>query len=226
MQIPRELTEKLSKYFINADPFLWGVLVTKNKKGRLKELKQMGLLATYAEGGNPIYSKINRDLLIELGITGILEKIVIPRIMTIFSQEHIRYFRDCWDLGQVPEMNYLVTNRLYRTRIITAKDARNYWHPVPPLVSYRDPAFIFVQIDTQHNFVERWTVFAGLWFEEIEPFLDEATIAEISRGLLNLAQAKVVDENDESPGSTNFMKTKKLKNYRSSVRSSQPRVSD
>ena len=74
MEISREQADKLGKYFINADPFLWGVLETKNKKGRLKELKRMGFLATYAEGGNPIYSRINRDLLIELGIAGIIRE--------------------------------------------------------------------------------------------------------------------------------------------------------
>jgi hypothetical protein len=34
---------------------------------------------------------------------------------------------------------------------------------------YRDAAFVFVQIDTRHNFVQRWTVLAGLWFELLEP---------------------------------------------------------
>jgi len=63
MNITKEQAGKLGKYFINADPFLWGVLQAKNKKGRLKELKQMGFLAIYSEGSNPIYSKINRDLL-------------------------------------------------------------------------------------------------------------------------------------------------------------------
>jgi len=42
MNISKEQSAKLGRYFINADPFLWGVLKAKNKKGRLKELKQMG----------------------------------------------------------------------------------------------------------------------------------------------------------------------------------------
>ena len=77
MNITKEQAGKFGKYFINADPFLWGVLRAKNKKGRLKELKQMGFLAAYSEGSNPVYSKINKDLLVELGIAGILEKNVI-----------------------------------------------------------------------------------------------------------------------------------------------------
>jgi hypothetical protein len=174
MNITKEQAAKLGKYFINAAPFLWGVLRAKNKKGRLKELQEMGLLAIYSKGSNPIYTKINRDLLVELGITGILEKIVVPRIQKGFSQETLRYFRDCWEQGQTPDLNYLVKNKLYRKRTfitLTEKEQYDDWSKLPPVVGYKDAAFIFVQIETQHNFVERWTVFAGLWFEEIEPLL-------------------------------------------------------
>jgi hypothetical protein len=174
MEFQREQIEKLSKYFINADPFLWGVLEAKNKKSRLKELRNMGFLATYSEGTNPVYSKINKDLLVELGITGIFQKIVVPRIQQGFNQEVLRYFRDCWDQGQNPDINYLNKKKLYRNRTfitMTTKEVYDGWGPPSPVVGYKDPAFIFVQIDTQHNFVERWTVFAGLWFEEIEPLI-------------------------------------------------------
>ncbi|MGA2671208.1 MAG: hypothetical protein ABSF21_07350 [Dehalococcoidia bacterium] len=174
MIIPQEQAEKLKRYLINADPFLWGVLVAKNKKGRLKELKQLGFLATYSEGANPIYTKINKDLLVELGITGILEKIVVPRIQNGFKQEILRYFRDCWEQGQTPDLNYLVKNKLYHKQTIitvTTEEVYDGWGVNPPVVGHKDPAFIFVQIDRQNNFVERWTVFAGLWFEEIEPLL-------------------------------------------------------
>jgi hypothetical protein len=171
MNITNEQAGKLSKYFINADPFLWGILQAKNKKGRLKELKQMGFLSIYVEGSNPIYSKINKDLLIELGIKGILEKIVIPRVYSCISQEMLRYFRDCWEQGQTPDLNYLVKNKLYRKRTMISLIEQETYDSFGDfrIAGYKDPAFIFVQIETQHNFVERWTVFAGLWFEEIEP---------------------------------------------------------
>jgi hypothetical protein len=174
MNLSKEQSAKLGKYFINADPFLWGVLKAKNKKGRLTELKQMGFLDIYSEGSNPIYSKINRDLLVELGITGILEKIVVPRIENRFSPETLRYFRDCWEQGQTPDLNYLVKYELYHKRnffTVTTPEVYDNLSHEPPIAGYKDLAFIFVQIETQHNFVERWTVFAGLWFEEIEPLL-------------------------------------------------------
>jgi hypothetical protein len=173
MNLTKEQSSRLVKYFLNADPFLWGVLRAKNKKGRLKELQEMGLLAIYSKGSNPIYAKVSRDLLVELGITRILEKIVVPRIQSMFSQETLRYFRDCWEQGQTPDLNYLVKNNLYHKRTfisLTEPEVHEGFSP-NPVVGYKDLAFIFVQIETQHNFVERWTVFAGLWFEEIEPLL-------------------------------------------------------
>jgi hypothetical protein len=192
MDLPREQSSKLRKYFINADPFLWGVLVHKNKKDRIKELKELGLFKTYVDGGNPIYTKINRDLMIELGINGILEQIVIPRIITIFNADNLRHFQDCWEQGQTPDLDYLIQNKLYRPRIVNANNASDYFHTPEPLVSYRDLAFIFLQIDTQHNFVERWTVFAGLWFEEISQYIDQVG-KDTFKGLLTTAE-KTVNE--------------------------------
>jgi len=190
MDLPREQSSKLRKYFINADPFLWGILVHKNKKGRIKELKEFGLLQTYVDGGNPIFTKINRDLMIELGISGIVEQIVIPRIITIFSADNLRHFQDCWEQGQTPDLDYLIQNKLYRPRIVNTNNASDYFNAPEPLVSSRDPAFIFVQIDTQHNFVERWTVFAGLWFEEISQYIDKVG-KDTFKGLLTAVEKTV-----------------------------------
>jgi hypothetical protein len=168
MEIPKEQADKLKRYLINADPFLWGVLAAKNKKGRLKELKELGFLQDYSDGSNPTYNKINQDLLVELGIEGILERIVIPAVVNIFVLEVLRYFRRCWEQGQSPDMKYLKEYGLYRRRPFSEHTVYGK-RGEPPIVGYKDPAQVFVQIDTQHNYVERWTVFAGLWFEEIEP---------------------------------------------------------
>ena len=90
MEMLREQAEKLKRYFINADPFLWGLLEKKNKKGRLLELKGLGFLKGYSEGSNPTYSKVNQDLLVELGIEGILERIVVPKVTNGFAPEVLR----------------------------------------------------------------------------------------------------------------------------------------
>lgn len=173
MQIPKEQAEKLKRYFINADPFLWGVLEAKNKRGRLKELKEQGFLQNYSEGSNATYGRINQDLMVELGIEGILERIVVRRVTRAFPHDVLGYFRRCWEQGQNPDMKYLVERRLYRKHIFTDGNVFERRGPIVGnrIVGHKDPAQLFVQIDTQHNFVERWAVFAGLWFEEIEPLL-------------------------------------------------------
>ena len=116
MEIPREQAEKLKRYFINADPFLWGVLENKNKKGRLQELRKLGFLMGYSEGSNATYSRMNQDLLVELGIEGILERIIVPQVIKNFTPEVLRYFRRCWEQGQTPDMKYLKEHQLYRRR--------------------------------------------------------------------------------------------------------------
>jgi hypothetical protein len=168
LDIPREKKDKLKRYLLNADPFLWNVLESKNKKGRIQELKAMGFLAGYSDKGNPNYSRINQDLLVEIGIEGIIEFIVVPRVKALFTEEVINYFRRCWEQGQTPPLDYLRKQGLYRRRYGTREVYDDSWTSSPP-AGYKDPSFVFVQVETQANFVERWTVFAGLWFEEIEP---------------------------------------------------------
>lgn len=171
-EMTRETKEKLRRYLINADPFLWNVLTAKNKKGRIPELQEMGYLADYTESSNPTYEKVNQDLLVELGIEGILEKIVVPKVKATFSPEIIAHFRRCWEQGQTPTFQYIRQHGLYRKRYRSREVYEEHFHYEEPPVGYKDQAFIFLQIETQQNFVERWTVFAGLWFEEIEPLLD------------------------------------------------------
>ncbi len=172
MQMSREIREQLRRYIINADPFLWNVLEKKNKKGRLQELQAMGFVKGYVKGSNPIYTRINQDLLVELGVEGILERIVVPRVRKLFSRDDLQYFRRCWEQGQIPPLEYFKHQKLYRYHHFAPEAVREGWEPA--VAGHKEPAFVFVQIDTQHDFVERWTVFAGLWFEEIEPLLDSA----------------------------------------------------
>jgi hypothetical protein len=171
MELPREQSDKLKRYLINADPFLWDVLKAKNKKGRLKELKEMGLLGNYPEKSNPTYGKVNQDLLIELGIEGILEKIVKKQIHGFFNADHLSYFRRCWEQGQIPEVKYLKKEKLYRQPIFSQYEV----FEGNKVTGHRSPASIFLQIH-QKEFVERWTVFAGIWFEEIENWLKSCSL--------------------------------------------------
>jgi hypothetical protein len=163
MDMPAQLRDKLRRYLMNADPFLWGVLEKRNKKERLQEVRGLGFLRSYSEGSNPTYSKVNQDLLVELGIEGILERIVLAKLRARIPKEVLATFRRYWEQGQTPDKGYLKDNRLYRVRHVVWREEKEP----------REPAHIFLEIDTDKDFVERWTVFAGLWFEEIEPWLEE-----------------------------------------------------
>jgi hypothetical protein len=50
-------------------------------------------------------------------------------------------------------------------------------------VPEKDPALIFVDINQQLNFVDHWTVFAGLWFETIDPLLSSEERAKYEKML-------------------------------------------
>jgi hypothetical protein len=98
-----------------------------------------------------------------LGIDGILSRIIIPKVQTRLKPEILVYFRRCWDQGKIPDVKYLKENKIYR----------------PPRGIYiggeadsTEPSYIFLQINAQKDFVERWTLFAGLWFEKIEPLIE------------------------------------------------------
>ena len=171
LELTRETREKLRRYLINADPFLWGVLNSRNKNGRIRELKSQGYLTHYPEKISYNYSKINQDLLVEVGVEGILENIIVPKVHALFTPEILEYFRRCWEQGQTPTMKYLRQQGLYKRRFSSRETYDDSWHFEHP-TGYKDPPFVFVQIHTQQNFVERWTVFAGLWFEEIQPLLE------------------------------------------------------
>lgn len=180
MNIGKEQAEKLKRYFLNADPILWGVLETRNKKNRLKEIKNLGFLVDYSNGVNPTYDKINQDLLVELGIEGILDHIVVPQVLKRFNKEVLSALRRNWEQARTPDKKYLKEKKLYRPRRFFPRDE---WEG-NRLAQPKDPAHIFVQINTQFDYVERWTVFAGLWFEEIEPLFSSVRISGGSKPVM------------------------------------------
>ena len=168
MNIERAQAEMLKRFFLNADPFLWGILLANNKKEVINNIKKLQFLEKYSENANFTYQRIGEDLLIELGIEGILERIVSVKIHEHFSKDVLQNLRRYWEQGHRPGIDFLEKNSLYKMRRITlapaSKDDR---------LRYRDPADVFFEINKEYGrgYLERWTVFAGLWFETIEPLL-------------------------------------------------------
>ena len=75
----------------------------------------------------------------------------------------MQYFRRCWEQGKTPDIKYLKEHKIYKPPRGISFDAED---------GPEEPAHIFLQINGPKNFVERWTVFAGLWFEIIEPLIE------------------------------------------------------
>ena len=163
VDVSRETQEMLKRYLINANPFLWSVVEGRNKKQRLVKLKELGFLSLYTKGSNPTYSQINQELLFELGIDGILTSIIISKVRNRIKPDVMQYFRRCWEQGKTPDIKYLKEHKIYKPPRGISFDAED---------GPEEPAHIFLQINGPKNFVERWTVFAGLWFEIIEPLIE------------------------------------------------------
>lgn len=164
MEIPRETADMLRRYFLNAAPFMWGVLEGRTKKERLQEIQELGFLQDCPKYNKITYEAINQRLLVELGIEGILDKIVVPKVYNRLGSEALQRFRRNWEQGQRPEKKYLKENKLYRYHRVIWREQWEENRPVPD----KDPALIFLEINAKLDFIDRWTVFAGLWFEIIE----------------------------------------------------------
>jgi len=177
MEITRETADTLKRYFINASPFLWGVLKARKKKERIEEIKGMGFLEDISENSKIKYDMINQDLLVKPGIEGIIGRIVVPLVYKQLGSEALNRFRRHWEQGQLPDKKYLVDNKLYRRWRIIWNQPYEEGRPVPE----KDPAFIFLNINESLDFVDRWTVFAGLWFEIIDPLITKDERGEFEK---------------------------------------------
>ncbi len=165
-----EQLRKIGRYFLNADPFLWGVLRSKIKKGRIKELQERGYLSQYTKGSNPIYTRLNRDLLVELGVKGYWKKLLCPEFRNSLLWKTCVISATAGNRGKPPNLNTCKnTSYMAGTYSVTVRCGKGFGEE--RVTGYKDPAFIFVHIEPQFNIIQRWTVFAGLWFEEIEPSL-------------------------------------------------------
>jgi len=173
--------EKLTRYLRNAQPFLWGVIPGNKKavlaalRANLKELGEDSI--PLAENQKPTYSMLTDSLLAKLGIEKVIREIVVPQVRRQFADRMgaLEFLRAHWLSGTLPRWQTLQTLRAPRTvkqRLLEAAHPSDL-STVGKLTG--DILDAFVEINNQYRYVHGWTVFAGLWFEEIEPLLNEAT---------------------------------------------------
>jgi len=172
--------EKLTRYLRNAQPFLWGV-IPGNKKAVLatlhtilKELDEDSI--PLGDNQKPTYTMLTDSLLAKLGIEKVIREIVAVQVRQHFAdrQGALEFMRAHWLSGTLPRWQTLQTLRAPRTMKQRLLEAA---HPselstVGKLTG--DILDAFVEINSQYRYIHGWTVFAGLWFEEIEPMLNEA----------------------------------------------------
>jgi hypothetical protein len=172
--------EKLTRYLRNAQPFLWGV-ISGNKKAVLATLrtilKELGEDSIpLADNQKPTYTMLADSLLAKLGIEKVIREIVAVQVRRQFAdrQGALEFLRAHWLSGTLPRWQTLQTLRAPRTMKQKLLEAAHPSEVLPGGKLTGDILDAFVEVNTQYKYVHGWTVFAGLWFEEIEPLLNEA----------------------------------------------------
>lgn len=172
--------EKLERYMRNAERFMWGV-IPGNKRAvftqlqtLLKELEQNS--ATVSENQKATYSMLTESLLSKLGIERVIREIIAGEVKRQFEHRPgaLDFLRAHWLSGTLPRWQTLQSLRAPKTakqRLLDAVELKKETREIYQQIS--DILDAFVEVNTQYNYVHGWTVFAGLWFEEIEPLLKE-----------------------------------------------------
>ncbi len=174
--------EKLDRYFRNAGRFMWGVIpgdkriVFMTLRAALTELGENTALVP--DHKKATYAMVTENLLGKLGIERILTEIVGKQVRRQFADRTgaLDFLRAHWLSGTLPRWQTLQSLRAPRTvkqRFVESM------HPSEDVLLGKQTADIldaFVEVNTQYKYVHGWTVFAGLWFEEIEPLTKEADV--------------------------------------------------
>jgi len=172
--------EKLARYLRNGEPFLWGV-IPGNKKAVLAALRtsleELGEDSTpLAATQKPTYSMLTNSLLAKLGIEKVIVEIVTRQVRWQFADRPgaLEFLRAHWQSGTLPRWQTLQALRASRTVKQRLQEAVGPVHAEDAFKQTADILDAFVKVNKQYDYVHGWTVFAGLWFEEIEPLLNEA----------------------------------------------------
>lgn len=141
----------------------------------LKELGEDSI--PLAENQKPTYSMLTDSLLANLGIEKVIREIVAVQVRRQFADQSgaLEFLRAHWLSGTIPRWQTLQTLRAPRTVKQRLLEAAHPSEAPPGGKMTGDILDAFVEVNNQYNYVHGWTVFAGLWFEEIEPLLNEAT---------------------------------------------------
>jgi len=146
---------RVEHYLINADHFLWGLTPGNQQKTYEWLEKQMGFHFTKAK-----YGLVIQQLLRDPGVEVVLKRLVVLGVAARFPAETLDALRRLWNLGELPDLKKDLSVLTVNGEGYAGPDRGFHWRP-------------FVEINTQFHYVERWGNLAGVWFEEIEPWMRE-----------------------------------------------------
>ena len=117
---------------------------------------------------------ITASLLAKLGIEKVITEIVAAQVSRQFADRPgaLDFLRAHWLSGTLPRWQTLVTLRAPRTVKQRVLEVVHPSEPEPIRKQTGDILDAFVEVNSQYQYVHGWTVFAGLWFEEIELLLE------------------------------------------------------
>ncbi len=143
---------RIERYMLNAQRFLWGLLIG-NQREIYSLLESKGFIFSRGK-----YSIVLHQLIRSPGIEDLLNNLIVKNVKETYPEKTLYELRKLWNIGEKPTINQLTGLQLKNTKD-SGKHRANVWRP-------------FVEINTQFEFVERWGELAGVWFEEIEPWLE------------------------------------------------------
>ncbi len=142
--------QKLESYLRNANRFLWGL-----GPGNQKETYEWLEIWGFNDNGSRFkssYTDTTEKIVKYYGIERIMREIIKKRIYDIFPAPFMDFLRNCWETGVRPSVDMFKANGF-----VSMLDSRELE--------------IFLLYNKQFSYIEGWGTFAGLWFEEIEPYL-------------------------------------------------------
>jgi len=168
---------KLERYFRNANRFMWGVIPGDKRTvftALRTLLEQLGEESTLVpDDKKATYAMVIENLLTKIGIERVLTQIVAGEVRRQLTGRSpaLDFLRAHWMSGTLPRWQTLQSLRAPRTirqRLINVVESKDTQAKRQQTSDVMDA---FVEVNSQYNYVHGWTVFAGLWFEEIEPLL-------------------------------------------------------
>jgi len=150
---------RIERYLLNADRFMWG-LGPGNQKETYTWLEDKKFRFTKAR-----YGLVIQQLLRNPGLEELLTRLVIPTVKEMFPDDTLNELRKLWNIGELPDLKKDINRLEVKGKGNPGPDRAFHWRS-------------FVEISTQFHYVERWGELAGIWFEEIEPWIRESSSAE------------------------------------------------